>query len=154
MPTDGKYHLPSMWLIAGVPRWSARWTYSSWKGNWLRLIIGAVNICKGSVNSLLTTGSDFCNGTPCLTALLFHLIFTGTLLHQKGTLLHQTTWRPPCVTTKQLSYTDPPWYKNQETITSGPPVKTWLLWGTKRRWRWFPQLYSASCTICTESSVD
>jgi len=90
-------------------------------------------------------------GPSYLTALLFHSIFTGTLLHQKGTRLHQTTWRPPCVTTKQLSYPDPPWYKNQETITSRPPVKPWLLWGAKRRWRWFPHLYSASCTICTDS---
>jgi len=97
-----------MWLTAGDPRWSARWTYSSWKENWLRLIIGAVYIFKGPVNSLLTTGSDFSTGPPYLTALLFHSVFTSTLLHQKGTRLHQTTWRPPCVTNKQLSYLRPP----------------------------------------------
>jgi len=120
-----------MWLTAVDPGWSARWTYSSWKENWLRLIIGAVYIFKGPVNSLLTTGSDFPTGPPYVTALLFHSISTGTLLHQEGTRLHQTTWRLPCVTTWELSYPDPPWYKNQETITSRPPVKPWVLWGTK-----------------------
>jgi hypothetical protein len=156
--TDAKCHLPSMWLTSGNLRRSARWThrcvYSSWKQNWLRPIIGAVYIFKEPANSLLTTGSDFSTGLPCITALLFHSIFTGTLPNQQETRLHQTAWRPPCITTKQLSHSDPPWYKNQESITWRPPVKPWLLWGTKRRWRWFPHLNSASCVNCSDGLLD
>ena len=71
--------------------------YSSWKGTWLRLIIGAAYIFEGPVNSLLTTGSDFYTGPSCLTALLFHSIFAGTLLHQKGTRLPAPDYLAPAL---------------------------------------------------------